>query len=72
MLKDLYMTGARLGMSSRGWATLKQQDGNIYIQPDFELITCVPPVYRFVPAKPCMKSLQMQMHGTLAMPITVV
>jgi len=39
MLKDLYLTGCQLGMSSRGWATLKERDGLVYIQEDFELIT---------------------------------
>lgn len=39
MLKDLYLAGCRLGMSSRGWATLKEKDGCVYIQDDFELIT---------------------------------
>eukprot|EP00854_Cymbomonas_tetramitiformis_P009834 gene9834-11649_t len=38
MLKDLYLAGCRLGMSSRGWATLKEKDGCVYIQDDFELI----------------------------------
>ena len=39
MLRDLYRAGFQLGMSSRGWATLKETDGFIYIQEDFELIT---------------------------------
>lgn len=39
MLKDLYLTGCRLGMSSRGWATLKEKDGLVFIEEDFELIT---------------------------------
>ena len=39
MLRDLYVAGNRLGMSSRGWATLKEKDGFIYIEEDFELIT---------------------------------
>mmetsp|Transcript_17086 Transcript_17086/g.54522 ORF Transcript_17086/g.54522 Transcript_17086/m.54522 type:complete len:306 (-) Transcript_17086:115-1032(-) len=39
MLKDLYLAGCRLGMSSRGWATLKEKDGCVFIQDDFELIT---------------------------------
>lgn len=39
MLRDLYLAGRRLGMSSRGWATLKQENGGVYIQDDFELIT---------------------------------
>eukprot|EP00959_Pyramimonas_sp_CCMP1952_P057085 1191722-Pyramimonas_sp.AAC.1 len=38
MLKDLYLSGCQLGMSSRGWATLKAKDGMVYIQEDFELI----------------------------------
>jgi hypothetical protein len=41
MLKDLYLTGCRLGMSSRGWATLKEKDGLVFIEEDFELITYV-------------------------------
>ena len=39
MLRDLYCAGYQLGVSSRGWATLKERDGFIYIQDDFELIT---------------------------------
>ena len=39
MLRDLYAAGFQLGMSSRGWATLKDEDGFIVIQEDFELIT---------------------------------
>ena len=39
MLRDLYIAGYQLGMSSRGWATLKEEDGYIRIQEDFELIT---------------------------------
>jgi len=39
MLRDLYVAGFQLGMSSRGWATLKDEDGFIVIQEDFELIT---------------------------------
>ena len=39
MLRDLYIAGFQLGMSSRGWATLKEKDGYICIQDDFELIT---------------------------------
>lgn len=39
MLRDLYIAGFQLGMSSRGWATLKEEDGYIVIQEDFELIT---------------------------------
>ena len=39
MLRDLYVAGNRLGMSSRGWATLAEKDGYVYIQEDFELIT---------------------------------
>jgi hypothetical protein len=39
MLRDLYEHGFQLGMSSRGWATLKEEDGFIWIQNDFELIT---------------------------------
>lgn len=39
MLRDLYVAGNRLGMSSRGWATLSEKDGYVYIQEDFELIT---------------------------------
>lgn len=39
MLRDLYLAGRRLGMSSRGWATLKQEESGVYIQDDFELIT---------------------------------
>jgi hypothetical protein len=39
MLRDLYQHGFQLGMSSRGWATLKEHDGFIIIQNDFELIT---------------------------------
>ena len=39
MLRDLYAAGFQLGMSSRGWATLKDEDGFIVIQDDFELIT---------------------------------
>ena len=39
MLRDLYIAGFQLGMSSRGWATLKEEDGYIRIQDDFELIT---------------------------------
>jgi len=40
MLKDLYLSGCQLGMSSRGWATLKEeQPGVVVIQQDFELIT---------------------------------
>lgn len=39
-LRDFYLAGARLGMSSRGWATLKEEDGALLIQNDFELITC--------------------------------
>jgi len=38
-LRDFYLAGARLGMSSRGWATLKEEDGALLIQNDFELIT---------------------------------
>ena len=39
MLRDLYVAGNRLGMSSRGWATLAEKDGYVHIQEDFELIT---------------------------------
>lgn len=40
MLRDLYCAGlTELGMASWGWATLKERDGFIYVQPDFELIT---------------------------------
>lgn len=39
MLRDLYRAGYMLGMSSRGWATLKDNNGFIFIQEDFELIT---------------------------------
>ena len=39
MLRDLYVAGYQLGMSSRGWATLKEKDGYVSIQDDFELIT---------------------------------
>ena len=38
MLRDLYIAGFQLGMPSR-WATLKEKDGYICIQDDFELIT---------------------------------
>ena len=41
MLRDLYIAGFQLGMSSRGWATLKEEDGYIVIQEDFELIVMV-------------------------------
>ena len=39
MLRDLYVAGFQMGMSSRGWATLKDEDGYVVIQEDFELIT---------------------------------
>ena len=39
MLRDMYVAGNRLGMSSRGWATLAEKDGYVHIQEDFELIT---------------------------------
>jgi hypothetical protein len=39
MLRDLYCAGYQLGLASRGWATLMEREGFIYVQPDFELIT---------------------------------
>lgn len=41
-LKAYFLVGRKLGVSSRGWATLQDSgDGTgIYIQDDFELITC--------------------------------
>ena len=46
MLRDLYLMGERLGVSSRGWASLRSGDasGAVVIQDDFELIT-----FDFVP-----------------------
>lgn len=42
VLKAYFLVGRKLGVSSRGWATLQDNgDGTgIYIQDDFELITC--------------------------------
>lgn len=39
MLLDLYLAGYKLGVSSRGWATLKKVENVEYIQDDFELVT---------------------------------
>ena len=39
MLRSLYLAGHQLGMSSRGWATLKEREGFTYLDSDFELIT---------------------------------
>lgn len=39
-LRKLYLQGKRLGVSSRGWATLlKSKKGAIHVAEDFHLIT---------------------------------
>ena len=44
-LRDYFLQGRQLGVSSRGWATLHDPgDGRgVLIQDNFELITCDPP-----------------------------
>ncbi len=39
ILIDLFKSGCQVGVSSRGWASLREQNGCITIQDDFELIT---------------------------------
>ena len=38
-VRDLIVAGNALGCASRGWATLREEDGFIWIQNDYELIT---------------------------------
>ena len=39
LLMELYKSGRQVGVSSRGWASLRDENGCITIQDDFELIT---------------------------------
>ena len=39
LLGELFKSGCQVGVSSRGWASLREVNGWITIQEDFELIT---------------------------------
>jgi hypothetical protein len=45
LLMDLFREGCQVGVSSRGWASLREANGCITVQNDFELITCVSPLF---------------------------
>ena len=51
-LKSYFLAGRKLGVSSRGWATLQDNGDGIYIQDDFELITRAPRASSLPPLPP--------------------